>query len=169
MDNSEILLKSFLIGLGFSVPWGVAAWLKWQSMKGGTVIPAGASTLAYGGSVGIFINIFCLVSFIQFIPKLGWGIIVSVVIMFHVGGWIATLIERRIYCNEEMMTSILGGAYVYTQRYGPDQAVSIILEVVPTWWLKLMPQKWRTEVLAGITAIVSDPESLQAEESSDLT
>ena len=146
MANTEPFLYSFVLGLSLSVLWGMAAWLKWQHMKSGTILPAGSFTVRHGRTVGYILNAFCIGITFSFALQLGWWLILSIAIFLFIGGWIATLIERKLYCNQFQLDTIVYAAQEYSRLSNAESAAEILSEVAPKWWIKLMPSDWQQEL-----------------------
>ena len=135
------------LGLGLSVLWGLSEWVKWQHMKNGTILARGAMTGAYGNIISLIVKILCLVILVAFLSTLKLWLIVSAAIMWFIGGWIATLIERKLYCDNYRMELIVFAAEEYKKdSKSVAEAAELMSVVVPKWWIKLMPQKWQSEL-----------------------
>ncbi len=154
MAYTEPVLYSLFLGLCLSFLWGFAAWLKWQHMKSGTILPTGSFTEHHGGTVGYIINAFCIGISLSFISSLGWWLILSVAIFLFIGGWIATLIERKFYCNQFQFDTIVYAAKEYSRLSNTEGAAEILAVVAPKWWIKLMPSDWQQELREKLKEIL---------------
>jgi len=140
MDN---VISSLVVGALLSPVYGIASWLKWQSMKTETILPRGGLTGKHGGVLGFLIKGACFgVSFLLF-RHFSWWIMASLATMWLISGWIATLIERKFYANDDNMDLIVYAAKQYTKDMGTESAAGLMSNVAPKWWIKLMPQKWQ--------------------------
>jgi len=163
MTYTEPLLYSLLLGLCLSVLWGIASWLKWQHMKSGTILPTGSFTEHRGGTVGYIINVVCIGITLSFMSELGWWLILSIAIFLFIGGWIATLIERKLYCNQFQLDTIVYAAKEYSRLSNAEGAAEILTDVAPKWWIKLMPSDWQRELRGKLKQILL-PENHDNEE-----
>ncbi|KFN37789.1 hypothetical protein KN63_08120 [Smithella sp. F21] len=154
MAYTEPVLYSLFLGFCLSFLWGIAAWLKWQHMKSGTILPTGSFTEHHGGTVGYIINAFCIGISLSFISYLGWWLILSVAIFLFIGGWIATLIERKFYCNQFQLDTIVYAAKEYSRLSNTEGAAEILAVVAPKWWIKLMPSDWQQELREKLKEIL---------------
>lgn len=135
------------IGLGLSLLWGLSEWIKWQHMKNGTILARGAIPGTYGNIISSIVKIICIVILVTFLSTLKVWLIVSVGLMWFIGGWIATLIERKLYCDNYMIKLIIFAAEEYKKDFkSTEKAADLMSVVVPKWWIKLMPQKWQSEL-----------------------
>jgi hypothetical protein len=149
----ELFIYSLVIGFLLSVPWGLASWFKWQNMKNGTILPAGAFTEKYGSTVGYIINAICIGVALSFFSKLSWWLIFSIAIFLYLGGWIATLIERKLYCSQFQLDTIVYAAKKYKRLTSVESAAEILTEVAPKWWIKLMPFNWQQQLREELSKI----------------
>jgi len=154
MTYTKPIFYSLFLGLCLSVLWSIAAWLKWQSMKKGTILPVGSFTEQYGSILGYFINAVCIGITLSFISELTWWLILSLFIFLFIGGWIATIIERKLYCNQFQLDIIVSAAKEYSKLTSTESAAEILAEVAPKWWIKLMPSKWKMELHGQLKQIL---------------
>ena len=146
--------RAFLIGAAFSLPWGIAEWLKWQQMKARTIVPAGSVPVRHGTAMGWVINALCVGCAPFLLVRLGWWTVLTAVITSFAGGWVATLMERVLYCSRERMDTFVFAASEYAKEFGSDEAVRLMSDVAPKWWIKLMPRSWQKELAARLTPIL---------------
>src|SRR3972149_10337282 len=146
MKNFPPFLISLLLGLVLSLPWSIATWLKWQQMKDHTILPTGALTARLGRFIGYLLNAVCIGIALSFIDIIKVWVILSAASTFFIGGWIATLLERKLYCSSDQIKIIVGAAQEYARFSGPNGAAEVLGQVAPKWWLKLMPAAWEQEV-----------------------
>lgn len=76
----------------------------------------------------------------------GWWITASLVIMWFVGGWIATLIERKTYESNYRMDLIVFAAEEYMKDMDTESAALLLSKVAPEWWIKLMSPDWQKQL-----------------------
>lgn len=150
----EIKLIPIILGLILSLFYGIGSWLKWQSMKNGTIIPNGALTGKYGNIASFIIKSICLIIILYFIHVLHWWIIASGLIMFFLGNWIATILERKLYCNDLRLDTFVFIAEQYTKERGAEEAAHFISLAAPKWWIKLMPMYWQRKLRERLAAIL---------------
>ncbi len=159
MKNLPPFLVSLLLGLVLSLPWGIAAWLKWQHMKDHTILPTGSLTARHGRLIGYLLNAMCIGIALSFIGIIKVWVILSAASIFFIGGWIATLLERKLYCSSDQIKIILGAAEEYARLSGPNGAAEVLGQVAPKWWLKLMPAAWQQELRIKLQPILLPDES----------
>jgi len=150
-----IELSAIIVGILLSIPYGIGSWLKWQSMKKETIIPVGSVTAKYGNIVGFFIKVVCISLVFYWFDWMG---ILLLAIMWFLGNWIATLLERKLYCNEWQMNFIVLAAQQYARHFGQEIAVSNLEKFVPKWWIKLMPMKWQKQLIERLVTILQPEE-----------
>lgn len=165
MSNLPSWLLSIFLGLVLSLPWGMAAWLKWQHMKDNTILPTGSLTAKHGGSLGYFLNAICIGVGLSFMAEIKLWLILSGVISFFIGGLLATLLERKIYCNRQQLEIIIGAAQEYERLSDSNVAAEVMAQVAPKWWLKLMPVTWQQELRKKLQPILLPNESGEEESS----
>lgn len=159
MTNLSPFLVSLLLGLVLSLPWGMAAWLKWQHMKDHTILPTGVLTARHGGFIGYLLNAMCIGIALSFIGMIKVWVILSGAITLFIGGWLATLLERKLYCNSDQIKIIVGAAQEYVRFSSPNGAAEVLAQVAPKWWLKLMPAAWQQELRMKLQPILLPDES----------
>ena len=147
-------ILSILFGVILSIIWGFGSWLKWQGMKNLTIIPSGRLTTKYGEKINFYAKGICFFLLLFTPIRIGWWILLSFAIMWFVGGWIATLIERILYCNEHNMKTFIFAAEQYTKEKGFKYATIILKQNVPKWWIKLMPLSWQVKLSNGIKTAI---------------
>lgn len=154
MAYTQLFLYSLFLGLCLSVIWGIATWLKWQHMKHGTILPTGSFTERHGGTIGYIINAVCIGITLSFMSTLGKWLFLSITTFLFLGGWIATLIERKLYCNQFQLDTIVYAAKEYSRLSNTESAAGILMEVAPKWWIKLMPSDWQRELQEKLKEIL---------------
>jgi len=99
-------LWAILIGMGFSIPYGFANWVGWQSLKQGSLIPCGSVTGKYGAAFGVLLKISCIILMLFSFLVVGWWFLLSFCVMWFVGGRFATWIERCLYCSGDLLEGV---------------------------------------------------------------
>ena len=136
---------------------GIGTWLKWQSMKTGTIVPTGAWTEKNGRISGWAIHLFTYMNFLfVFSDPFGWHLILVLLLIWFLGGWTATLIERKLYGTEERLETIVYAVESYGKSLRPEQLREFIDGLVPQWWIRLMPMSWRGRVTKRINESIQD-------------
>ena len=92
-------------------------------------------------------------------------LIAAGVMAFFIGGWLATLLERKIYCNRQQLEIIVGAAKEYKRLSDSNVAAEVMAQVSPKWWLKLMPVTWQRELRIKLQPILLPDESGEEESS----
>lgn len=146
----------FLIGLLLSLPGAIGDWLIWQSNKKDTYLKAGSWTIKSGNTIGWSIKIACYV-FLYFLSNKNIGPIISnFIILWLVSGWIATLIERKIYEKNDDIQFYADIANKLIGEHGIDTARILINKNIPDWWIRLMSSSWQNEYYNKIKEIFRD-------------
>lgn len=136
---------------------GFGSWLKWQTMKTGTIIPAGLWTQKHGRIAGWAIQLFAYMNFIfEGTDPFGWHLIVVFLLIWFVSGWIATLIERKLYQTEDNLDLISYAAESYGKSLRPEQLQELMDGFAPQWWIRLMSWSWREKLTARINERLMD-------------
>ena len=151
--SSTQWVVSIILGIALSLVWGLASWLQWQPLKDDTLIPVGEYTVKYGVPIALTLKGICILVLIASSSLLIWWTAVSVVMMLLIGGWIATLIERKIYCTEELMETLLYEAEKFN-KLESIMGTELMLRAVPEWWFKLTPSRWKNEYQRRFALIV---------------
>ena len=123
------------------VPYAFSNWLVWQSMKQNTILPYGSKPGRYGQLIGWGIKFLFFGTVLTMSVNYGWVHLIAIPITWIISGWVATLIERRIYMNL-VMNDIIGIAKMYADA---DYDFAIRMLGVPEWWFKLMPGSWQRD------------------------
>ncbi|MDD5007973.1 MAG: hypothetical protein PHC68_06140 [Syntrophorhabdaceae bacterium] len=123
-------------------------------MKSGTILPTGSFTEHHGGAVGYIINAVCIGTTLSFWSGLGWWLILTIAMFLFLGGWIATLIERKLYCNQFQLDTIVYAAKEYSRLSNTESAAEILIDVAPKWWIKLMPSGWQKELRGKLEQVL---------------
>jgi hypothetical protein len=161
---ADTLIYALITGVLLSPIYGIGSWLKWQEMKLNTILPKGAWTGRYGGTASFLLKGGCfLVLFLLFKP-LGWWLMLSIIVMWFVSGWIATLIERKAYASEYNMDLIVFAAEQYTKDMDTESAAHLMSQAAPKWWIKLMPQEWQSRLHERLAAILLPDDSQPSNE-----
>lgn len=142
----RIYFLALKVALVLSPFWGFGTWMKWQTMKVGTIIPTGGFTGRNGSTVSFLIKTFCVIALLLLIELMEWWFIPSGVLMWLIGNWLATLVERKLYCNNSNMDIIFLAAKEHAKDMKTEDATELMLDVAPKWWLKLMPLSWQLEL-----------------------
>lgn len=125
------------------IPYSISTWLIWQNMKEGTILPYGSSTGRHGQSIGWGIKLLYLGVLIAICLNYGWIFLASFPITWFISGWIATIIERKVYMKLVLRNlNDLSKMYINTDY---DYAVSMLS--LPNWWVRMMPNDWKREYL----------------------
>lgn len=134
-------------------------------MKDKTILPTGSFTAKHGGSMGYLINAICIGIGLSSLSTIKLWLILSGVITFFIGGWLATLLERKVYCNQQQLEIIVGAAKEYKRLSDSNGAAEVMSEVAPKWWLKLMPVAWQRDLRIKLKPILL-PDEGEEEKSS---
>ncbi len=150
----KVALISIIIGVVLAIPYGFGAWLKWQVMKSGTIIPVGSIPQQHGSILSLVSKGICLVVLILIYPSVGLWVIAAAVVMYFLGGWVATLIERKFYCDDLRLDTIVYYAEENVKDLGANRTAELLGEVAPKWWIKLMPMQWQKELHNRLSPIL---------------
>ncbi|MHB1015460.1 MAG: hypothetical protein ACYC2W_09315 [Desulfurivibrionaceae bacterium] len=71
-------------------------------------------------------------------------------------GWIATLIERKIYEKNDDIQFYADIANQLIEEHGIDTARILINKNIPDWWIRLMSSSWQNEYYNKIKEIFRD-------------
>lgn len=138
---SEILF----LGLALSIPYGLGSWLKWQTLKGGTVLSAGAVTQKHGDTLGWLFQLPCYALLISYCFGSQIGLAIGAfIVMWFISGGIAKIIERRAYQTDKELDLLAD--------------MSSSGHVIPQWWLALMSEEWKTTLRKEVAARTIDEE-----------
>jgi hypothetical protein len=159
----DIAISALVAGILLSPVYGIGSWLKWQSMKVGTILPKGALTGSYGGMLSLVIKGICFVTLFFLFRVFSWWVAASLIIMWFVSGWIATLIERKFYANNYNMDLIVFAAEQYTKDMPTESAAELMSKVAPKWWIKLMPPIWQSQLRNRLVVILLPGEKSKKE------
>jgi len=147
-------LWAILIGMGFSIPYGFANWVGWQSLKQGSLIPCGSVTGKYGAAFGVLLKISCIILMLFSFLVVGWWFLLSFCVMWFVGGRFATWIERCLYCSGDLLDRLEYHAKKSVQRFGEEIASQSWSQMLPRWWINRMSRKWEKRYVARIGRIL---------------
>lgn len=136
----SIAIHSVVLGFLLAPLWGAGSWMKWQSMKTATILPAGGWTRAYGTTVSFVSFAICVVIILWSVTEVAWWLLLTIAFMWFIGGWLGTIIERRVYANETTLALIVDAAGRWEKS---ARDVETLKQAVPEWWIKLMPRCWR--------------------------
>jgi|GEM_PF-4030515 len=159
--NTNLMIFLILVGIACTFPWGVGTWMRWQGMKKGTFIPAGAFTSIHAKTVNFILKVVSIVVIVFFgisktnIPAWPFPLLVSILTMWFAGVWSVTILERKLYGTELEMDIIVYAAENYAKDIGPEQAAQLMSVVVPNWWLRLMPSHWQNQLQKRLSSILS--------------
>ncbi|NVL90858.1 MAG: hypothetical protein HWN69_07695 [Desulfobacterales bacterium] len=123
-------------------------------MKDDTILPTGAFTARHGGTIGYLTNAVCIGIALSFIGTIKGWLILSGAITIFIGGWHATFLERKLYCNNDQIETIVLAAKEYGRFSGPNGVAEVLAQVAPKWWLKLMPKAWQQELRIKLQPIL---------------
>ena len=90
-------LYQIILGIIFSPFIGIGTWLKWQTMKTGSVIQIGSFTQKHGKRTGWLLQIVCILIFFNFIQTFNLWTVITLLLIWFISGWIATIVERKLY------------------------------------------------------------------------
>lgn len=146
MENGEAmgLFEALVIGGLLSIPYGLGNWLLWQRLKVGSLIPAGSFTQAVGGSLGGLMKLFCFACLVWAGFYVGWYVCMSLVIVWVLGGWTGTCLERLIY-GSSPLDRLESHASQLVEEYGEEEASRMWAKVMPRWWVNRMSERWEKE------------------------
>lgn len=130
------------------LPYAISTWLVWQGMKQDTILPYGSTTGNYGFKIGWGIKLVYFGILISLVINNGWVYLFSFPITWLLSGWLATLIERKVYMSLVMQT--IKELSDYYKNASPDFALKMLS--IPEWWFKLMPSNWRLEYASVLKA-----------------
>jgi hypothetical protein len=149
-------LFSVLSGIALSILFAGAQWLTWQSMKKKTILNAGSFTSKWGNSIAIILALIGLACVIYIGFTLKWWLLVTVIIAWLLGGWIATLIERAMYGKKEEIDFIVFAIENQAKSSGFNEAMitNLYSKWVPNWWIKLMTSSFQRELKLRISKII---------------
>lgn len=136
------LIYSVILGIVFAVPYGMANWAGWQSLKQGSLLPYGAFTGRYGLTLNVFLKTVCIIVLIIVSFLLHWWVLLTFFIMWLLSGKIATWVERHLYCSEDLIDRLEYHAKKLVKDYGEDVAIQKWHEIFPRWWINRMAWKW---------------------------
>lgn len=138
-------MEFFLFSLLLSCPSAIGDWLTWQTNKEDTFLKAGSWTIKFGKTLGWSIKITCYVFVYLLSEKKITSIIINYIFLWFISGWIATLIERKIYERKDEIIFFAKIANDLAKEHGKDIAKILISKNIPDWWLKLMSPSWQNE------------------------
>jgi|TARA_B100002003_G_C13981439_1_gene474605 hypothetical protein len=126
---------------------GIGTWLKWQTMKTGTMIPNGIWTQQKGRITGWAIQLFAFMNFVFVsIDPFGWHLIIVFLVIWCLSGWVATYIERGLYGTEDRIETIAYAAQSHGRNLRPEQLQEFLDGIAPQWWIRLMSWSWRQKL-----------------------
>ncbi len=149
----EPVSMSVLYGLGLSLIFALVLWFSWQSMKKATIIAAGSIPVKYGGGVAVVLGVLGVVGVVEVLLSLRWWALLTGSLTYFVGGWMATIVERKMYGNERTIETIVFAAQSFAQDHGWDASRRILSTVVPSWWIKLMSSGWRKKLESRLSQL----------------
>jgi hypothetical protein len=149
-------MEYFLIGLLLSFPGAVGDWLTWQRNKKDTFLKAGSWTIKIGKTFGWSIKITCYVFVYLLSEKNIIPIVTNYILLWFISGWIATLIEQKIYERKDEIIFFAEIANDLIKEHGKDTAKILINKNIPHWWLKLMSSSWQNEYYNKMKEIFRD-------------
>lgn len=156
---TETLIYALLAGVLLAPIYGVGSWLKWQEMKKNTILQKGAWTGRYGGTVSVMLKGGCFIILFLLFETFSWWLVLSIMVMWFVSGWVATLIERKAYASEYNMDLIVFTAEEYTKDMDTESAAQLMSQVAPKWWIKLMPPSWQSRLRERLAVILLPDDS----------
>lgn len=127
------------------VAYALSNWLVWQTLKKGTILPAGNLTQSKGQIIGFGIKFMYFAFLIYCMFYYHWIIILTLPFVWFFSGWLATIVERKIY-----MKSVLDIAKANIKEHGNSG--------IPDWWINLMPKDWKFEYYSYIESQIADKE-----------
>ena len=134
------------VGIILSPLYGLGAWLKWQRMKVGSLIPTGSATQNYGRVIGWILQVPCWLILLSFVEYANWWVILAAGVMWVVSGWLATLLERRVYGTRHNIELIVFALQEYGGSKDEEVRSNLLEGFAPRWWRKLMSSSWQKEL-----------------------
>ncbi len=114
--------------------------------------------MKYGDKASFTLKALSVFVSLVLIKTLYAWLVVSIGIMLFFGGWLATLLERRLYCSDLRMETFIFAAKEYVHDMGQEGAAAVMSEVAPKWWIKLMPYSWQRKLREKLSSILLPPD-----------
>jgi hypothetical protein len=144
-------LYQIILGIILSPFIGIGTWLKWQTMKTGSIIEIGSFTQKYGKNTGWLLQIACITIFFNFFQTYNlWTVIPLALLIWFISGWVATILERKLYGTEDNIDLIAYVAQQFVKDCGDEKLQEYLDGIAPQWWIRLMPFSWREELTKRI-------------------
>lgn len=115
-------------------------------MKIGSVIPIGGWTQRSGKSAGWYLQIPCWLMILSFAQLLQWWSFLAAGVMWFVSGWLATLLERKLYGTQHNLDLVVMAVDEYGKDMDDEFRLQLLQEFAPEWWVRLMSPSWRIKL-----------------------